>query len=308
MSRRPARRIPTTALVTGLLAAALTTAPQAVAHASTPASAQASAQDTTRGTGTGRADAGRLAAADAAVRKADVGGTAWYVDPARGALVVVADRTVGADRIARIEDAVQGTGGALEIRRTPGRIAERIAGGDPITTPDGLRCTVGFNVQDASGTKYALTAGHCTSASPDWPIGPVWSSSFPGNDYGLIRYTDPSQAEGGVRGPNGTLIDISDAASPGVGQQVCTAGRTTGYHCGTVLGLNATVNYGADGIVTGLADTNVCTESGDSGGPLFSGHTALGIASGGSGNCTSGGETFFQPVVEPLSAYGVMVF
>jgi hypothetical protein len=31
-------------------------------------------------------------------------------------------------------------------------------------------------------------------------------------------------------------------------------------------------------------------------------------ASGGSGNCTSGGTTFFQPVTEALSAYGVSVY
>ncbi|MFI8404604.1 serine protease, partial [Streptomyces sp. NPDC085463] len=30
--------------------------------------------------------------------------------------------------------------------------------------------------------------------------------------------------------------------------------------------------------------------------------------SGGSGNCSSGGTTFFQPVTEALSAYGVSVF
>jgi hypothetical protein len=28
---------------------------------------------------------------------------------------------------------------------------------------------------------------------------------------------------------------------------------------------------------------------------------------GGSGDCTSGGQTFFQPVTEPLAAYGVSV-
>jgi streptogrisin D len=35
---------------------------------------------------------------------------------------------------------------------------------------------------------------------------------------------------------------------------------------------------------------------------------ALGLTSGGSGNCSSGGTTFFQPVTEPLSVYGVSVY
>ena len=30
--------------------------------------------------------------------------------------------------------------------------------------------------------------------------------------------------------------------------------------------------------------------------------------SGGSGNCTSGGVTFFQPITEILSAYGLSVY
>ena len=54
--------------------------------------------------------------------------------------------------------------------------------------------------------------------------------------------------------------------------------------------------------------TNVCAEPGDSGGPLFSGSTAIGLTSGGSGDCTSGGTTFFQPVTAALSAYGVSVY
>lgn len=72
--------------------------------------------------------------------------------------------------------------------------------------------------------------------------------------------------------------------------------------------LNATVNYGGGDIVSGLIQTTVCAEPGDSGGPLYSGTKALGLTSGGSGDCTSGGTTFFQPVTEALSAYGVSVY
>lgn len=79
-------------------------------------------------------------------------------------------------------------------------------------------------------------------------------------------------------------------------------------HPGTVQALNVTVNYGADGIVYGMIQTNVCAEPGDSGGPLFDGNNAVGLTSGGSGNCSSGGTTFFQPVTEPLSVYGVSVY
>lgn len=52
----------------------------------------------------------------------------------------------------------------------------------------------------------------------------------------------------------------------------------------------------------------MCAEPGDSGGPLYDGTKALGLTSGGSGDCSSGGTTFFQPVTEAASVYGVTVY
>ena len=92
-----------------------------------------------------------------------------------------------------------------------------------------------------------------------------------------------------------------------MGEGVARSGSTTHVHSGTVTGINATVVY-SQGSVSGLIKTNVCAEGGDSGGPLFTGNVALGLTSGGSGNCTVGGETFFQPVTEPLSVYGASIY
>jgi hypothetical protein len=58
-------------------------------------------------------------------------------------------------------------------------------------------------------------------------------------------------------------------------------------------------------VVSGLIQTTVCAEPGDSGGPLYAGSTALGLTSGGSGDCTSGGTTFFQPVTKALATLGM---
>ena len=94
-----------------------------------------------------------------------------------------------------------------------------------------------------------------------------------------------------------------------MGLSVIRDGSTTGIHTGTVTALNATVNYGSGDVVYQMIQTNVCAEGGDSGGPLYtSSGVAIGLTSGGSGNCTSGGTTFFQPVAEALSNYGVAVF
>nr|WP_308167771.1 trypsin-like serine protease [Catellatospora tritici] len=49
----------------------------------------------------------------------------------------------------------------------------------------------------------------------------------------------------------------------------------------------------------------MCAEPGDSGGSLIAGSQAQGVTSGGSGNCTSGGTTYFQPVNEILQAFSL---
>src|SRR6185312_15730163 len=101
--------------------------------------------------------------------------------------------------------------------------------------------------------------------------------------------------------------DITSSGNATVGESVRRSGSTSHVHSGRVTALNATVNY-AEGTVTGLIRTTVCAEGGDSGGPLFAGSKALGLTSGGSGNCSSGGTTFFQPVTEALNTYGVSVY
>jgi hypothetical protein len=99
-------------------------------------------------------------------------------------------------------------------------------------------------------------------------------------------------------------VTVTGSTAASVGSSVCRSGSTSGWHCGTIEATNQTVNY-SEGTVSGLTQTNACAEPGDSGGSWVSGSQAQGVTSGGSGDCTSGGETFFQPVNEILSAYGL---
>ncbi len=85
---------------------------------------------------------------------------------------------------------------------------------------------------------------------------------------------------------------------------MCRSGSTTGRHCGTVRQLNSSVTY-QEGTVTGVTRTSVCTEPGDSGGSFVSGGQAQGVTSGGTGDRTSGGTTYFQPVNPILQSYGL---
>ncbi|MET8166637.1 S1 family peptidase [Streptomyces sp. NPDC005329] len=242
---------------------------------------------------------------------ASVPGTAWVTDPTTNKVVVTADRTVSDVEWAKLAKVVDGLGQVAELQRTKGEFKPFIAGGDAITGGTG-RCSLGFNVVKG-GEPYFLTAGHCTDAISTWSdssgaqIGANEVSSFPDNDYGLVKYTAEVDHPSEVDLYNGSAQQITGAAEATVGMKVTRSGSTTQVHSGTVTGLDATVNYGNGDIVNGLVQTDVCAEPGDSGGSLFSGSSAVGLTSGGSGDCTSGGETFFQPVTEALSATGAQI-
>ncbi|MCM2580012.1 S1 family peptidase [Streptomyces meridianus] len=256
-----------------------------------------------------------LADLDAAKRtlsdRAAIPGTAWSSDPRVNKVVVTADSTVTGTKLGKLRTVAAGLGGKVAIKRMKGELKPVLSGGDAIYG-GGYRCSLGFNVL-RSGQPYFLTAGHCAeladswSSSPNGPaVGATEGSSFPGNDFGLVRYTADVPHPSEVNLYNGRSQDITEAGDASVGQRVKRSGSTTEVHSGTVTGLNATVNY-QEGTVTGLIRTNVCAEPGDSGGPLFADSTALGLTSGGSGDCRSGGETYFQPVTEALAAYGAEI-
>nr|WP_198533854.1 S1 family peptidase [Streptomyces odonnellii] len=243
--------------------------------------------------------------------RAAVPGTSWALDPVTNKVVVTADRTVTGEAWDRLSGVVEGLGGKAELKKTAGEFKPFVAGGDAITGSGG-RCSLGFNVVK-DGAPYFLTAGHCTEAIQTWSdaqgneIGTNEGSSFPGDDYGLVRYTADVAHPSEVNLYNGSSQPITRAAEATVGQQVTRSGSTTQVHDGQVTGLDATVNYGNGDIVDGLIQTSVCAEPGDSGGSLFAGDTALGLTSGGSGDCSSGGVTFFQPVTEALTVFGAQI-
>ncbi|GHD23648.1 serine protease [Streptomyces violarus] len=242
---------------------------------------------------------------------ATIPGTAWVTDPTTNKVVVTADRTVSKAEWATLTKVVDGLGAKAELKRSKGEYKPFIAGGDAITGGSG-RCSLGFNVVKG-GEPFFLTAGHCTEGISTWSdssgkeIGTNADSSFPDNDYGLVKYTAEVAHPSEVNLYNGSTQKISGAAEATVGMEVTRSGSTTQVHDGKVTGLDATVNYGNGDIVNGLIQTDVCAEPGDSGGSLFSGSSAVGLTSGGSGDCTSGGETFFQPVTEALSATGTEI-
>jgi streptogrisin B len=283
---RPARRTVRLLAVAGLVAAAAFVQPAAAP--ATPS----------------HFNAHQLAAASHSVGQSGVRGIAWYVDAAADRVVVTVDSTVSKSEVATLKGSAGAGAGALRIRHAAGVFRPLLAGGDAIYGGQ-YRCSLGFNVLKGS-TYYFLTAGHCgkvaktwyTNASHTTLIGATVGYTFPKHDYALVRYDNTALSH-----PGGFT-----AANAVVGEQVKRTGSTTGTHSGTVTALNVTVRYQGGGTVYGLIQTTVCAEPGDSGGPMYDGTKALGITSGGSGNCTTGGTTFFQPVPQAASAYGVTVY
>ncbi|MBB4905106.1 S1 family peptidase [Actinophytocola algeriensis] len=181
------------------------------------------------------------------------------------------------------------------------------------------RCTLGFNVH-AGATRYVLTAGHCVSAGGSWYgvggyIGPAAGSSFPGNDFGLIHVASADALSTPLvdRYAAGADVTITGTTTPPVGSSVCYSSPASGWRCGSVTAHNQTVCY-PQGCVSGLIRIAVCLDPGASGAPVVTnpgaGTTvrAVGLVAGGSGNCTSGGTTWVQPIAEPLAAYGLTLY
>ncbi|GAA5188444.1 S1 family peptidase [Rugosimonospora acidiphila] len=257
--------------------------------------------------------AAQLAQATARLNSSpEIAGTAWATDPVTNQVVISVDSTVTGAHLAQVKALAASLGNTARVEQVEGAFRTEIAGGDAIYG-GAYRCSLGFAVRSGS-TYYFLTAGHCGNVASTWYsnsshttlLGSTAGSSFPGNDYAIVRWTGSGTPSGTVDLYSGSQ-DITSAGNAVVGQAVRRSGSTSHVHSGTVQQVNATVTY-AEGRVTGLIRTNVCAESGDSGGALFAGTVALGLTSGGSGNCTSGGTTYFQPVTEALSAYGVSVF
>ncbi|MFI8927613.1 S1 family peptidase [Streptomyces sp. NPDC053474] len=254
----------------------------------------------------------QLDAVQRALGEHAVPGTSRGTDPVLNKVVVTADSTVKGAALDRLKQRVAAQHGKAVLKRTAGKFQPLIRGGDAIWSSSG-RCSLGFNVVK-DGQPYFLTAGHCASlAGTSWSetrggpvIAQVEDYGFPGRDDAIVKYTANVAHPSEVNLYNGGSQQITGARQAVVGEQVQRSGSTTHLHGGTVQRLNVSVSY-PQGTVNGLIQTNVCAEPGDSGGSMFAGSSALGLTSGGSGNCSSGGQTFFAPVVDALSRYGAQI-
>ncbi|HEY7593568.1 MAG TPA: S1 family peptidase [Actinophytocola sp.] len=167
------------------------------------------------------------------------------------------------------------------------------------------RCTAAFAARSASAG-YLLAGPGCSSATQVYSGASVLVGPRTGTDWysvvqvantaawTLVPWIDSGSGKVTIRGSRVTPV----------GGSVCLLSRTTGTRCGTVTALNQTIQF-PDGTITGVTRTNICLEPDAI--AFVSGDQAQGTPIGGSGSCSTGGVSYFQPVNPVLSAYGLTI-
>ena len=177
-------------------------------------------------------------------------------------------------------------------------------------------CTSGFSVQNGSGTRGVLTAGHCdNSLSFNSRSLPFQSEAYSGS-YDVQWHTGPAELHVVNRIWDG-LFDTTTPyyrfitgtrprAQQFVGEVVCKYGMTSGPTCGTISSTTFAPSYVPGAAATFIVVTSSIqdqSQPGDSGGPWYSGETAYGIMSG---HFTANFDAIYM-AIDYISALGVSV-
>ncbi|WP_329026666.1 alpha-lytic protease prodomain-containing protein [Streptomyces sp. NBC_01423] len=253
-------------------------------------------------------DAAKAALDRVALRAAPKDIPAWYVDVRTNRVVVQAGKASAADAFLAKAGVSAGLVTVTRSTEQPRTFAD-LRGGDAYYMNGSGRCSIGFPVKRGTQGGF-VSAGHCgtpgvsTSGYNQQAQGSFQGSTFPGRDYSWVAANTNWTPRPLVNGYGNGDVTVTGSTEAIEGSSVCRSGSTTGWHCGTVQQRNSSVTY-QEGTVSGVTRTNVCAEPGDSGGSFISGSQAQGVTSGGTGNCSQGGVTYFQPLNPALQAYGL---
>ncbi|WP_218158972.1 S1 family peptidase, partial [Streptosporangium canum] len=235
-------------------------------------------------------------------------GRVRYVDVKTNKVVILSDAP------SATRDVIEAAGvNPVAVRVVPSdeqpRPLSDLQGGAPYYIGVTSRCSVGFSVLRGTQNGF-VSAGHCgktgavTTGVNRVALGVFQASHFPDNDFAWVAVNADWTPKPLVDNGTGGTVTVAGSKEAVEGASICRSGSATGWHCGTIQQRNASITY-PQGNVFGLVRTNVCAEAGDSGGSFISIDQAQGVTSGGSGDCTSGGVTYFQPIGEILTTYGL---
>ncbi|RJL34509.1 hypothetical protein D5H75_08855 [Bailinhaonella thermotolerans] len=180
-----------------------------------------------------------------------------------------------------------------------------VRGGDQFFVNTTGRCVIGFSVTGGYVTAGACgRAGDVTQGHNRVAQGVFRSSSWPNPGSAYVAVNSSWIPRGVVNRHDGTTAPVRGGTPAPVGSAACRSGPVTGWHCGVIQARNVTVTF-PQGTLYGLIRTNICAEPGEIGSPLIAGDQAQGILIAASGNCSSGGTSFYLPIPEILARHGV---
>ncbi|MEV6868853.1 S1 family peptidase [Streptosporangium subroseum] len=236
------------------------------------------------------------------------GGAVRFVDVKNNRIIVLTTEPL------ETEDLIQASGvdssvvRAVQSPERP-RLLDEVRGGNAYYVNTTSRCSVGFAVTRGSQNGF-VSAGHCgkkgdaTTGFNRAAQGVFQESSFPVDDSAWIAVNANWRLRPVVNNGSGGTVPVAGSREAIEGASVCRSGSTTDWQCGVIRQRDASVTY-PQGTVFGVTRTSVCAEPGDSGGSFISVDQAQGVTSGGSGDCVDGGITYFQPINEILTTYGL---
>lgn len=214
-----------------------------------------------------------------------------------------------------VEAVTQRYGDAVLVKKVPATHAELSAiqygGGVYIGSPEEGQagCSSGFTmVNYSTGIFYVTTAGHCVRYLASTPrvhwytnrdfaanhyIGNLirsWYNGPEGWDAAVIRYTNPGITHTGTIYNHRARIwhNVVSSWDVPVNTRVCKSGMKTGTTCGVVIDTCAHWDPIEPGRLICAYETNICNDSGDSGGGVWYGDKAIAMMVGGNGGAIPG--------------------
>lgn len=175
--------------------------------------------------------------------------------------------------------------------KSVGRTEAYMRGGGRLRTTSGAaHCTAAFTVRNSSGVRGISTAQHCAIGRRYLRYSNHGTSSYTtigrkgtrSGDYGDVSWFGRGSylpiarfyyTGGSTRPVSGSTIQYR-------GQTVCNYGLTTGRKCLTVHKRGVSYSYGGYSYRNLTAASRHVTAGGDSGGPWYYGHSAVGVHSG----------------------------
>lgn len=148
-------------------------------------------------------------------------------------------------------------------------------------------CTAGFVVRANNGLEGTTTAGHCPNSGQNWRGGrTVYVDGYVANNAD-IQYNTTPNVEDKARFYSGvglrSVRAVRGRSHQPIGKIICKYGKNGGFRCAEIVGRTYKPGYVASANSTFLRARrrgDDLVRQGDSGGPVFSGYTALGTISG----------------------------